>query len=71
MSNKQQFYERAKEKENELRQEIERTEKIGGNDVFAMIISAFLVIFPITIIIIGLFSLFMLWLFGAIWIVAS
>ena len=66
MRNKDNFFKRAKEKENELNEQLRNTEKVGGKDVFAMILSAFLVIFPVAIIIIAVLSFLVLWLFGAI-----
>ena len=64
--NKKQFYEQSDKKEKTLKDEIEKAGGVKGKDTFAMIISAFLVIFPITIAILVGISLFVLWLFGAI-----
>ena len=66
MRDKKAFFKRAKEKEEELKREIENSEKIGGKDFFAMFLSAFLMFVPICIAILAALSLFVLWLFRAI-----
>ena len=63
---KKAFFKRAKEKEEDLKREIENSEKIGGKDFFAMFLSAFLMFVPICIAILAALSLFVLWLFRAI-----
>lgn len=66
MRDKKAFFKRAKEKEEDLKREIENSEKIGGKDFFAMFLSAFLMFVPICIAILAALSLFVLWLFRAI-----
>lgn len=66
MRDKKAFFKRAKEKEEDLKREIENSEKIGGKDFFAMFLSAFLVFVPISIAILAALSLLVLWLFRAI-----
>lgn len=66
MRNKKEFYEHAKEKEQELDRALESSEKLGWKDGFAMLLSAFLVFVPITAGILLALSFFMLWLFGAL-----
>lgn len=66
MRDKKAFFKRAKEKEEDLKKEIENSEKIGGKDFFAMFLSAFLVFVPISIAILAALSLLVLWLFRAI-----
>ena len=60
------FKERTKGKEESLKREIEKDGGVGGKDMFAMLLSAFLVIFPICVLLILALSFFMLWIFGAI-----
>ena len=57
---------RTKEKETKLKEEIESSGSLGKGDTFAMIISALLTFVPICAVVIGLLSLFMLWIFRAI-----
>ena len=66
MRDKKAFFKRAKEKEEDLKREIENSEKIGGKDFFAMFLSAFLVFVPISLALLAALSLFVLWLFRAI-----
>ena len=65
MNNKKQFYERANNTEKKLKEQMENEGGVSGKDMFAMTLSAFLVIFPITIAILAGMSLLLLWLFGA------
>ena len=66
MGNRKEFRKRAKEKEKELKKQIEEEGGVSKKDILAMIGAAFVTIFPIcAIILIGL-GLLMLWLFGAI-----
>ncbi len=66
MKGKKEFYEHAKKKEKELNAQLSNEEKLSGKDYFAMISSAFIVIFPVCLgLLIGL-GLLVLWLFGAI-----
>ena len=60
---KMSFFERSKKKEEELREELGEGER---GDFAAMLISAFLVIFPICVVAILLISFLVLWLFGAL-----
>lgn len=60
---KKSFFERSKKKEEELREELGEGER---GDFAAMLISAFLVIFPICVVAILLISFLVLWLFGAL-----
>lgn len=66
MIDRNRLHEDAKKKEKKLRNDIEKEGGVSGKDVFAMLTSAFIVIFPITIALIVGLSLLMLWLFGAI-----
>ncbi|MBE6609062.1 MAG: hypothetical protein E7634_00125 [Ruminococcaceae bacterium] len=66
MRDKNGFFKRAKKKEEDLKREIENSEKLGGKDFFAMMLSAFLVFVPISVAILAALSLFVLWLFRAI-----
>ena len=66
MGNRKEFRKRAKEKEKELKKQLEEEGGVSKKDMLAMIGAAFVTIFPIcAIILIGL-GLLMLWLFGAI-----
>ena len=60
------FKKRADEKKKQLDQQMQNEGGVGGKDMFAMLLSAFLVIFPITVLVILALSFFVLWLFGAI-----
>lgn len=60
------FKKRADEKKKQLDREMQNEGGVGGKDMFAMLLSAFLVIFPIAVAVILALSFFMLWLFGAI-----
>lgn len=66
MNGKKHFYEQANKKEKNLKGEIENEGGLTRKDTFAMTVSAFLVIFPITIAILVGMSLLLLWLFGAL-----
>ena len=66
MRDKKMFFKRAKEKEENLKRELENSEKLSGKDVFAMLLSAFLVFVPISIALLAALSFFVLWLFKAI-----
>ncbi len=66
MKGRKEFYERAKEKEIQRQYELENEEKLTGKDYFAMISSAFLVIFPVAVGLIIALGLLVLWIFGAI-----
>ena len=66
MRDKKLFFKRAKEKEENLKRELENSEKLSGKDVFAMLLSAFLVFVPISIALLAALSFFVLWLFKAI-----
>lgn len=66
MRNKKFFNKKSKEKEEKLNQEIDENGGLEKKDMLAMVLSAFLTIFPIcTLIIIGL-GLLVLWLFKAL-----
>ncbi len=66
MKGKKEFYEHAEKKKSELRSQLENEEKLTGKDYFAMLSSAFMVIFPICLLLLLGLGLFVLWLFGAI-----
>ena len=66
MRNKKFFNKKSKEKEEKLNQEIDENGGLEKKDMLAMVLSAFLTIFPIcALIIIGL-GLLVLWLFKAL-----
>ena len=65
MRDRKEWYKRAKEKEDQLNQEFQNSAKPSAKDVFAMLVSAFLVFVPITLAILVAISLFVLWLFRA------
>ena len=60
---KKSFFARSKKKEEELREELGEGEK---GDFAAMLISAFLVIFPICVVAILLVAFLALWIFGVL-----
>ena len=60
---KKRFFARSREKELKVREELGSNER---GDIIAMILSAFLVIFPICVGLILLISLFVLLFFGAL-----
>lgn len=66
MRRKKEFFDRAEKKEKQLREELKSSEKLEGKDVFAMLFSAFLVIFPVSVALISVISLLVLWLFGVL-----
>ena len=66
MREKKEFFRRAEKKEKQLKEEIENSEKLGGKDVFAMLLSAFLVFWPVSVVVITVLSLLVLWLFRAL-----
>ncbi len=63
---KKEFHEHAKKKQKELRRGLENEEKLTAKDYFAMLSSAYLVIFPICVLLLAALSLLVLWIFGAI-----
>ena len=66
MRNRKEFRKRAKEKEEQLKKELEQEGGVGKKDMLAMIGAAFITIFPVCAIILLGLGLLMLWLFGAI-----
>ncbi len=66
MSSKKEFYKHAKKKEDELNAELQKGEKISAKEYFAMISSAFIVIFPICAALLIALGALVLWIFGAI-----
>lgn len=66
MRNKKEFNERANKKEESLKKGIDESGGLEKKDMFAMIGSAFLTIFPICALIVIALGLFMLWLFQAL-----
>lgn len=66
MHDKKEFNKRADENEKKLRKELDESGGLEKNDMLAMMLSAFMTIFPVcAVIVIGL-GLLMLWLFGAL-----
>lgn len=66
MHDKKKFNKRADENEKKLRKELDESGGLEKNDMLAMMLSAFMTIFPVcAVIVIGL-GLLMLWLFGAL-----
>ncbi len=63
---KKEFYEHAKEKEKELKEGLEKEEKLGAKDIFAMLFSAFAVFLPICLGVLILLGLLVLLLFGVL-----
>lgn len=66
MNNKQEFHDKAKKKEKKLKKEVANEGGYEKKDVFAMLLSAFLTIFPICALIVIVLGLLMLWLFQAL-----
>lgn len=66
MNKKRSFFERAEKKEKQLKKELKETDDLSAKDIFAMLISAFIVFLPICIVILAALSALVLWLFKAI-----
>ena len=66
MRGKKEFFARAKKKEEELKTELESSEKLSGKDIFAMMVSAFFTFIPICVGVLVALSLLVLWIFRAI-----
>ena len=66
MRSRKEFRKRAKEKEEQLKKELQQEGGVGKKDMLAMIGAAFITIFPVCAIILLGLGLLMLWLFGAI-----
>lgn len=64
MNRRQEIKEERRKIGNKKKQDIDEAQP-GRKDTVAMLLSAFLVIFPICVLIIVLLSLFMLWIFRA------
>lgn len=63
---KQGFFKRSKKKQEQLNRDINEEGGVGGRDLFAMTLSAFLVFIPVCLAVILAISLLVMWLFGAI-----
>ena len=66
MKNKQEFHDKARRKEKKLRKEVADEGGFEKKDMLAMLISAFLTIFPICVLIVVALGLLMLWIFQAL-----
>lgn len=66
MTNKQEFHDEAKKKEKKLKKEVANEGGFEKKDALAMLLSAFLTIFPICAMIVIALGLFVLWIFGAL-----
>ena len=64
MNRRQEVKEERRKIEKKKKQDMDEAE-LGRKDTLAMLLSAFLVIFPICVLVIVGLSLLMLWLFGA------
>ena len=64
--NKQEFYDEASKKEKKLKKELANEGGYEKKDVLAMLLSAFLTIFPICALIVIALGFLMLWLFHAL-----
>jgi hypothetical protein len=66
MKNRQEFHDEADKKEKKFKKEVNSEGGFDKKDPIAMLISAFLTIFPVCALIVIALGLFVLWLFGAL-----